>query len=221
MKLAYTILELDRKENAEAIRKVLAFLPELKSNVCDARKEYPECISEFTEFRHIFRSITNLGYIGLWVSTLRAFYNFLDSEYDAILILEDDAWLIDNFEFHFKEVLLELPQNFGLLSIGYRNIYRSHFSYEHHIDEKKYICRLFQGGDSWGILYNKIFIQEILEVLKVHPNLRGISDTAILSYAQKNVTPATKLNSYSINPKFGSMILENHLVSSIANSKNI
>lgn len=215
MKIAYTILELDRKENSKKLRTELSFLNELKTLICDGRIEYPECISKYPQFDFIFSSLTNPGFIGLWISTLNTFYSFLSSDYDYILILEDDAVLIDNFESNFKESLDELPSEFGLFSIGYRDVYKTHYSVEHYIEAKKKTCRLFQGGDSWGILYSRAFVEEFLNFLQKYKSLKGLSDSAIFSYALRNTIPTTKLKSYSLKPSFGSLIKSNTFISSI------
>lgn len=221
MKIAYCILELDRKENASILRSQLNFLDEIKSEICDARIEYPGCLSKYPEFDYIFKSITNVGFIGLWISLLNAFTEFLNTSYDAIFILEDDIKLHQEFERYYHECIKELPPLFGLFSFGYRQVYYSHYSELHSIKDKQFICKLFQSGDSWAILYSRAFISELLHVLKTTQILRGISDTAIFSYALGNVHPVTKLESFSIPPTIGSLAIHDNdeRKSSIANSK--
>lgn len=219
MRIAYTVLEVDRHENANLIRQKLSFLDEMKTVVCDARKEYPDCIKKYPQYKHIFDSLTNKGYIGLWISNLNAFYSLLESDYDAILIFEDDAVLVDDFELKFKRCLEELPTDFGLFSIGYRDLYLSSYSEAHSI-QKDNVCRMFQTGDSWGILYKKEFVQELLDRIIGHKILYGLPDTAIMSYALGNVKPFTNYKPYSTTPSLGSLIFHNNdkSVSSIDSS---
>lgn len=222
MKIAYTVLEVDRHENANLIRSKLSFLDEMITVVCDARKEYPNCINKYPEYKHIFNSITNIGFIGLWISNLNAFYNLLDSDYDAILIFEDDAVPVENFQEKFETCIKELPQDFSIFSVGYRDVYLNNYT-EKHLVGKKNICKMFQTGDSWAILYNKAFVKEMLNAIVKHKILGGLPDAAIMSYALGNVSPITKFNPYNPIPLLGSFVTHNcsEEASSIANAPNI
>ena len=219
MKIAYTVLEVDRHENANLIRSKISFLDEMKTLVCDARKEYPDCINKYPQYRHVFNSITNVGLIGLWISELNAFYSLLESDYDALLIFEDDAVLVDDFEYKFKACLEELPSEFGMFSMGYSNIYLNHYTPEHLID-KNNICRIFQTGDSFTMLYNKECVREMLDRIVKYKILGGFPDTAMISYALKNVHPLTDYKSYSTIPTLGSLSKheENRALSTLQNS---
>jgi len=219
MKIAYTILEVDRHDNASVLRNKLSFLDEMETIVCDARKEYPDCISKYPQYKHIFDSITNLGLIGLWISNLNAFYQFLDSDYDNLLILEDDVQLVDDFKSIFKNCLEELPEDTGVFSIGYRDIYTNFYTTENIIPDKKYICNMFQTGDSWGIVYRKNFVRDMLHDIIKYKILGGFSDTAIMSYALGNIKPFCKYKPYNILPSIGSLLIHDNSdeVSSIKN----
>jgi GR25 family glycosyltransferase involved in LPS biosynthesis len=220
MSIVYTILEVDRHDNANLLRNKLSFLDEMKTVVCDARQEYPDCINKYPEYKHIFDSITNLGLIGLWISNFNAFYQFLDSDYDSLLILEDDVQLVDDFESIFKKCLEELTEDTGMFSIGYRDTYINDYTTENAIPNKKYICDMFQTGDSWGIVYRKDFVRDMLHDIAKYKILGGFSDTAIMSYALKKVPPICKYNAYSVPPSIGSLLIHdnNQEVSSLQNS---
>ncbi len=222
MRIAYTILEVDRHENANLIRSKLSFLDEMKTEVCDARKEYPNCINKYPQYKHIFNSLTNVGFIGLWISNLNAFYSLLDSDYDAILIFEDDAVPVEDFETKFQICVEELPEDFSILSMGYREVYLNSYTKEHLIG-KANICRMFQTGDSWAVLYNKEFVKELLAAIVNYKILGGLSDTAIMSYALGNVNPKTKFKPYNPIPSLGSFVSQDcsQEISSIANAPNI
>jgi GR25 family glycosyltransferase involved in LPS biosynthesis len=220
MSVAYTILEVDRHDNANLLRNKLSFLDEMKTVVCDARQEYPDCINKYPEYKHIFDSITNLGLIGLWISNFNAFYQFLDSDYDSLLVLEDDVQLVDGFESIFKKCLEELTEDAGVFSIGYRDTYTNDYTAENAIPDKKYICDMFQTGDSWGIVYRKDFVRDMLHDIAKYKILGGFSDTAIMSYALKKVSPICKYKAYSVPPSIGSLLIHDNAqeVSSLQNS---
>ena len=210
MSIAYTILEVDRHDNANILRDKLSFLDEMKTVVCDARREYPDCISRYPQYKHIFDSLTNLGFIGLWISNLNAFYQFIDSDYDSLLILEDDVQLVDGFESIFKNCLEELPEDTGMFSIGYRDLYKNFYTTENVIPDKKYICNMFQTGDSWGIVYRKDFIRDMLHDITKYKILHGLPDTAIMSYALGNVKPFCKYKPYNTLPSIGSLLIHDN-----------
>lgn len=219
MKIAYTILEVSRNENANLLRSQLVFLEELRTRVCNAMEEYPECVNYYPEYRHLYNELTSLGFIGLWVSTLHAFHELIESDYDSLLILEDDVKLVDNFESIFKQCLTELPDDWGMFSVGYRQGYAASY-FPDTLYDKDNICRMFQTGDSWGILYKKEFVKHMLDDIKKYKILGGISDTAIVSYAYGNVGHDPIYKPYSVKPSVGSLLKhDNSLsVSSIQNS---
>lgn len=200
MNITYTILELDRHENSNNLRSKLSFLPELKTQVCDARVEYPKCVEKYPQYTYIFNSITNVGLIGLWISTFNTFYNFLNSDFDNLLILEDDINVINDFENIFKKCILELPEDFGIFSLGYAEVYKQYYNEKFNIPNKKYICKMFQTGSSIGLLYKRQFVEEFLDYILKYKVLGGFSDTAILSYALGNVKSTNKFLPYSVRP---------------------
>jgi len=209
MKIVYTILEIERHENANLLRAQLSFLQEMRTETCDARKEYPYCCYKYPKFQHIFDSISNTGLIGLWISNLNAFYDLLESDNDAILIFEDDAILVDDFENKFKTCIEELPDDWGMFSIGYRDLYLSYYSEKHSIG-KDNACKMFQTGDSWCTLYRKEFVKDLLDVIITHKILGGLPDTAIISYALGYVGHESEYKPYSIPPSLGTLILHNN-----------
>lgn len=219
MKIVYTILEVERHKNANLLRTELSFLEELRTETCDARKEYPYCCDKYPKFKHIFDSVSNLGIVGLWISNLNAFYNLLNSDNDAILIFEDDAVLVDDFETKFKNCIQELPEDWGMFSIGYRDLYLSYYSEKHSIG-KNNVCKMFQTGDSWGIMYRKEFIRDVLNVITTYKILGGLHDTAIMSYALEKVGHESVYKPYSTHPSLGSLVLHNDdpSVSTLSNS---
>lgn len=219
MKIAYTVLEVERHENANLLRTQLSFLEEMRTETCDARKEYPYCCEKYSEFKHIFDSVSNLGIVGLWISNLNAFYDLLNSDSDAILIFEDDAVLVDDFETKFKTCIEELPNDWGMFSIGYRDLYLGYYSNEYSIG-KDNVCKMFQTGDSWGIMYRREFIEDVLNVITTYKILGGLHDTAIMSYALEKVGHASEYKPYSTLPSLGSLVLHNDdpSVSTLSNS---
>jgi hypothetical protein len=88
------------------------------------------------------------------------------------------------------------------------------------IPDKKYICDMFQTGDSWSIVYRKDFVRDMLHDIAKYKILGGFSDTAIMSYALKKVSPICKYKAYSVPPSIGSLLIHDNAqeVSSLQNS---
>jgi len=205
-KIAFAVLELDRKENAAKIRGRLSFLPEVEVGVCDGRHCPECCAARHPEFEHLFRSVTNPGLAGLWSSVLSALKALLGSGHDAVLVLEDDAVLVPGFEEIFMDCVARLPEDWGMFSVGYRGVYVPHFNEGHVIGEGP-VCRMFQSGDSWGVLYRRGFAERMLRVVEEHKIMGGFPDTAIMAYAVGNNGIDPMWAPYSIRPSLGSLII--------------
>jgi hypothetical protein len=210
MDIPYTILEVDRTQNASWLRRGLGFMQEVRTDVCDARRDYPGCLDRHPHHRHIFDSVTNVGIIGLWVSLLNAFERFLELGHDRFLIFEDDAQLCEGFEGRLGESLAELPEGFSIFSLGYRPLYLDHFSPDMLILGKVRVCRMFQTGDSWGMLYSRRFVERMLADSARHGVLGGFPDTAIIAYAR-----SVGADCYSTRPSFGPLVTQGDFESSL------
>lgn len=214
MRLAYSILQLDRPNNSNLIRKKLSFLEEIPAVVCDGYKEYPGCTEEFPEYEHIFNPhLTNQHHsIGLWISVIKTLRKFVNSDYDALLMLEDDVEFASDFERKFGICLEEMPKDWGLFSLGYWDLYLDHFCNITHLHDiepmTRIVCRLFQSGVSWGWMYRKEFAIELLEYLKVTDGtVHGMHDQAITSLFLTRSMP-TQFKAYSVRPSVGSLCFD-------------
>ena len=180
MTLAYSVLELDRKDNSNLLRSQLTFLPEIPTEICDGRTNIELKIQKYPEYTHIFKSLSNSGIMGLWVSLFNTWRRFLNSSFDAILILEDDVKLVEGFKHKLLKSLEELPNDWDLFSIGYRDLYVNYYNPSFDLGGN-YISKVFQTGDSWGMIYSRGFVEEILRLGKQPDLLFGLPDTAIFS----------------------------------------
>jgi hypothetical protein len=216
MRLTYSILELDRKDNSNLLRSQLTFLPEMPTKVCDGRVDIKNKIKKYPQYQHIFESVTNSGIMGLWVSLFNTWGRFLNSSFDAILILEDDVKLVDGFKDKLLNSLKELPQDWDLFSIGYRDLYLDYYNSSFDL-EKPHVSGMFQTGDSWGVIYSKKFVKEILR-LGQQPNLLfGLPDTAIFSLVND-----LGYKAFSLKPSINSLLIhENNSVYSTLNNSPI
>jgi len=63
-----------------------------------------------------------VGQVGCYISHYMLWQNILESSADSILILEDDVHLEDEFVFKLNEYLYHVPEDWGLLYIGYESL---------------------------------------------------------------------------------------------------
>ena len=64
-----------------------------------------------------------VGQVGCYVSHYMLWQNILENSDDTILILEDDAQLEDDFIFRLNEALYHVPNDWGLLYLGYESLH--------------------------------------------------------------------------------------------------
>lgn len=119
MNLAYTIISIndDRAENKARLRQTFRELPEAfvmsvngKSvkQLAHARRQHPDVKKT---------SPRRLGEMGIWFSQLNAWKFLMDSKYDALLVLEDDAIPTDQCADIVTQYLEYLPEDFDMLSL--------------------------------------------------------------------------------------------------------
>lgn len=218
MSLAYTILELDRHVNSTTIRSQITQIPELVTEVCDGRTNTLTKVQKYPEYNHVFRSLTNGGIVGLWISLFNTWKTFVDSPYDALLIMEDDVLPVEDFESKLTNAIAELPSDWDMFTVGYRDIYLNFYDNSFNIEGKNLICKMFQTGDSWGVIYRKKFVIDMLEIAKNDSRwFFGIPDTAIFSFGVDN-----NYNLFSILPSVGTLLTHNPdpSLSTLNNSPN-
>lgn len=102
------------------------------------------------------------GEIGLWASNLIAFDNFLKSEYDYLILFEDDAEL--NFRFFdvFDKHTAALPDNFDLFALFVRGEEHVRFT---DVDNNNEVVPLYQWWDTGGVLYSRSGVEKILRAV--------------------------------------------------------
>jgi GR25 family glycosyltransferase involved in LPS biosynthesis len=117
--MEYAIISIndDRAENKAKLRQTFQGIPEAIvmsvngssiKELARARREFPE-IKKTSERR--------LGEMGIWFSQLYAWKYLMDSDLDALLVLEDDAIPAENCREVIDEYLSYLPDDFDILSL--------------------------------------------------------------------------------------------------------
>lgn len=132
-----------------------------------------------------------LGELGIWASNIEAWEKFLESDYDAVILMEDDIVLANDFNKRLVDLLNRLPDNWELFSgfvpaTSMRRWRRNSKAYK--IGDPE-IAKLFQTWSCLCYVVTKSAVEKILNKVS-----NGI-DVPIDSYLfDDNST----INSYSI-----------------------
>jgi GR25 family glycosyltransferase involved in LPS biosynthesis len=121
MKYAYKVLHIEgvseERDNAvNGIKHVMGLTEELPCLTIDfmTPENRHRYLREHPEF--FTTKAFKLGELGVWASNIEAWKAFLDSDYDALLIFEDDTALHPNFVNAMNDYLAELPADWDVFS---------------------------------------------------------------------------------------------------------
>lgn len=108
-----------------------------------------------------------VGELGIWASNYNAWAEFLKSDYDYLLIMEDDCKLEDGFVEGMKEYISRLPEGWGFFSPfvhwwQQQNIYNKDL----HDYGDKDICLAYQSWSLACYFVSKNGARKALEILK-------------------------------------------------------
>lgn len=128
--------------------------------------------------------------IGCWASHHSAWKTFYESEYDYVVIFEDDIEILDGFFENLLENISHIPEDWDAF---FALVPEGNFSYynETHNIGNQYVCRSYQGNWLGGYVLNKSGAKKLLD-----SSIRGIKrpvDIHVFS------SPGL-MNSYSIMP---------------------
>jgi hypothetical protein len=111
------------------------------------------------------------GQIGIWASTVDAYKKFLRSNYDYLLVIEDDVVLHANFSDRFSQITEELPNDFDFFSVFLPRDTICRYQPEwHDIEGKNFITVAFQDWSTAAYLVSRKGARRVLEDV----SLRGI-----------------------------------------------
>lgn len=100
--------------------------------------------------------------VGCWASHHMAWKTFYESEYDAVIIFEDDIEIQNGFFEDLNEKISYLPEDwdlyFPLVSTGSYSYYKT----AHYIGNKK-VCKAYQGNWLGAYLMNKSGAKKLLD----------------------------------------------------------
>jgi GR25 family glycosyltransferase involved in LPS biosynthesis len=121
MKYAYKVLHIEgvsqeRDAAVNGIKQIMAGIEELPCLTIDFVT--PEYRHRFLDQNPDFKTTKpfKIGELGVWASNIEAWKAFLDSDYDALLLFEDDVNLDPDFVKGMEAYLNKLPHEWDLFS---------------------------------------------------------------------------------------------------------
>lgn len=129
------------------------------------------------------------GEVGILASNWLAWKNFINSEYDYLILMEDDIVLYDNFLENVETYLKELSIDFDAFHVFYPESEKH--KYNSRLDISENICSSYQDWSCACYIINKTGAKKMLEIASI-----GISlPLDWFMFRQKNL-----LNIYTVKP---------------------
>jgi GR25 family glycosyltransferase involved in LPS biosynthesis len=223
--MKYTIINVnDRaKKNIDHNRRVLlnfeyvGDIPFCNGNTEDAKYELTSLgIADNAWRPYDGRMLSPLpGEYGIWVSTIRSLQYMLDNELDSFLILEDDAWLLDDAESSIMSLYSQLPKRWDFLSLFYAEGQNTHDE-STDIGHDKIHKSINQPAGAPAMMYSLSGAKKILKLAK-RKGMEYTSDCFIFEQARIGA-----LMGYSIIPESVEILLHTDSISgSIIDPENL
>lgn len=136
MNLAYGIISINdvRAENKQAIRSALSY-PEMPIRAVDG-SDVSQMAAAWKEHPNVKRTARlRVGEMGIWLSLLNTWKDFLETDYDGLIVLEDDAIPQEDVENTINWYVSYLPETFDLLSLWVPDNQRRDFYTNYAYDE--------------------------------------------------------------------------------------
>lgn len=133
------------------------------------------------------------GYLGHWASSYVALKNFVNSNFEYLILLEDDVILTSIFVPILQQALLELPEDWEIFIVNSHKGNLTQYRSEIHDINKKLICKRYTLFGASGLCFNKKSAQKILNEIK-----KGINVPADWKYYYPEF--GLSINCYEINP---------------------
>jgi GR25 family glycosyltransferase involved in LPS biosynthesis len=164
------------------------------------------------------------GELGIWLSVVNTFYDFLiHSKDDALLIFEDDAVVEKPFAQAFPHVMQELPDDWDFFAWAipadqkadyyynrvfttagdwmiFNHIRHTYTGSPHYIPGKQLVCKTYQGYQAVAIQYSRRGMNKILSLIG-EQGLHSPIDLFLFTEAFKG-----NLNAYTLLPDVYPMV---------------
>lgn len=101
------------------------------------------------------------GEIGIWASNWLAWNKFLDSEYDNLILMEDDITIYPQFEELLYKYIEQLPVDWEILHLFVPG--DQHNKYEVSLDVSEDLCKVYQDWSCLCYVINKKGAKRLIE----------------------------------------------------------
>lgn len=170
MNLAYKVFHIDgisyeRDVAVTNIKSLLSDLPELNVNTvnyAEDKESFNQNYPEFIPLRDF-----KIGELGVFASNYQAWSTFIDSEYDYLLLFEDDIKLDQDFLSGVKEYISRLPKDWDFFS-PFAHWWQKQNNYESSRDDidDQDICKAYQVWSLASYVVSKNGAIKALDKLK-------------------------------------------------------
>jgi GR25 family glycosyltransferase involved in LPS biosynthesis len=126
------------------------------------KKQYPDFNIDINGYNLDNKQGWRYGEVGIWASNWLAWKNFIDSNYDYLILMEDDIVLYHNFLDSIKIFLSELPEQFDALHVFYPESEKNKYNTELNIS--KSICLSYQDWSCACYIINKSGAKKMIEL---------------------------------------------------------
>ena len=198
-----------RNESYDGIIKGVSFIPRLGSptmylNTLDKVENfvnlYPEfkvnTVEDYCQPGETFPP--SAGVIGVWASNYKAYKRFLESDYDTLVLFEDDILLSANFQTVLNTYVSELPVDWDFFSFFVPDDSLFAFNSSHEIGAEN-VCTSYQQWSCAGYMVSKEGARKAVEDVES----RGINcpvDWYIFNFRMKQEKNQQRFNTYTLKP---------------------
>lgn len=133
-----------------------------------------------------------IGWIGVWASNYNAWKKLLDSEYDAVMLFEDDCIIDDNGALAIYQYMQELPEGWDFFSPFVHTDQYDNYHNNHDIQSEN-VCKSYQDWSLACYIVSKGGAEKAVNYVDSH----GFEEPVDYFVFNKNTD---KFNSYTLKP---------------------
>jgi GR25 family glycosyltransferase involved in LPS biosynthesis len=139
------------------------------------------------------------GVVGVWASNYKAWKRFLESDYDTLIIFEDDIVLSKNFKFIAEKYLNELMPVWDFFSFFVPN--DSLFAYNPHVHDMgdENICRSYQQWSCAGYAVSRRGAEKAIADVESQ-GITAPVDWYIFNFRMKQEENQAQFSTYTVKP---------------------
>jgi GR25 family glycosyltransferase involved in LPS biosynthesis len=199
-----------RNQSYDGILEALSFLPRLGSptmylNTVDKAEAFVNqtpgfnvnTVHDYCQPGETFPP--SAGVIGVWASNYLAYKNFLESDYDTMILFEDDILVSKNFKILLETYMAELPFDWDFFSFFVPDDSLFAYNEENHNIGAENVCVSYQQWSCAGYIVNRSGAEKAIKDIES----RGINcpiDWYIFNFRMKKEENQKTFFTYTLKP---------------------